>query len=183
MSDSTSNTGDGQAATATNDPAPSTQQGDNGFDAAAWQQFATEVDLSPEEARRRIDHSRTWERRAKDNHDAAQRLPQIEQTLTETTQRAETAEQRVADLEPENLRLRVALETGLPAELIDRLKGDNEDELKADAESLLKLVVPDGDPPARTPRPVPSQGGDGGGAAGLNEDRLLSDVKNALRIS
>jgi hypothetical protein len=181
MSDSNGTTGAGQAATATNDPAPSTQQ--DGFDAAAWQQFATEVGLDPDTARRKLDHARTWERRAKDNADAAQKLPDLEQTVQELTTKAETVEGKLAELEPENLRLRVALETGLPAELIDRLKGDDEDELKADAESLLKLVVPDGDPPARPPRPVPSQGGDGGGTAGLNEDRLLSDVKNALRIS
>ena len=50
-----------------------------------------------------------------------------------------------ADLEKEtrlNLALRIAIETELPAELIDRLKGDDEDELREDAKALKKLVAP-----------------------------------------
>jgi hypothetical protein len=39
-----------------------------------------------------------------------------------------------------NLRLRVASSKGLPAELVDRLRGETEDELTKDAESLLAFV-------------------------------------------
>lgn len=42
----------------------------------------------------------------------------------------------------EALRLRVAIQKKLPAELIDRLRGSTEAELKADADELLKLVKP-----------------------------------------
>lgn len=60
-------------------------------------------------------------------------------------------------LEAQNLRLRVALEKKLPAELIDRLKGDSKEEIETDAEQLLKLVKPaettDFDGGARTPAP------------------------------
>ena len=40
----------------------------------------------------------------------------------------------------ELLRLRVAQKKGLPAELIDRLKGETEQELEADADKLLAFV-------------------------------------------
>lgn len=165
------------------DPAPTTAPTapTDGFDAAAWQQFATDVGLSPQDAKRRLDFARTWEQRAKDNHDAAQRVPDLERNLTEVTARAETAEGRATELEAENLRYRIALEKGLPADLIDRLKGDSEDELKADADKLLALVAPaDGGTP-RVPRPDPTQGGNGGVPA-LNSDKLLDTVKAKLGI-
>ena len=56
-----------------------------------------------------------------------------------------TNAQLKADLEKEarqNLALRVAIDTELPAELIDRLKGDSEDELREDAKQLKRLVAP-----------------------------------------
>ena len=42
----------------------------------------------------------------------------------------------------ENLRLRVAIEKKLPAELIDRLRGGTQEEMAADADKLLELVAP-----------------------------------------
>jgi hypothetical protein len=63
----------------------------------------------------------------------------------------------------ENLRLRVALEKKLPAELIDRLKGNTLEEITADADELLKLVKPtdanDFDGGARQPAPEPKTPG------------------------
>jgi hypothetical protein len=47
------------------------------------------------------------------------------------------------DVEPtkaENMRLRVALDKGVPADLIDRLRGGTKEELEADAEALMKRV-------------------------------------------
>lgn len=40
----------------------------------------------------------------------------------------------------ENLRLRVALDKRLPAELVDRLQGETKEDLEADADKLLGLV-------------------------------------------
>lgn len=42
----------------------------------------------------------------------------------------------------ESLRLRVALAKKLPEELIDRLRGETQEELEADADTLLSLVKP-----------------------------------------
>jgi hypothetical protein len=76
--------------------------------------------------------------------------------------RASAAEGRVGPLEQENARLRVAIEKGLPADLVDRLRGGTVEELSADADALLTLVgsAPRSGPPpsfgggARTPAPV-----------------------------
>lgn len=48
---------------------------------------------------------------------------------------------RIKALEAENLRIRIGARHGLPDELIDRLKGDTEEEILADAEKLLALVA------------------------------------------
>lgn len=68
------------------------------------------------------------------------------------------AADRVQTLEAENLRLRVGARNGLPDELIDRLKGDTEEEILKDAEALLELITPKGAP---SHRPKPSLRGGG----------------------
>jgi hypothetical protein len=74
---------------------------------------------------------------------------------------------KVSPLELENLRLRVALEKGLPTELIDRLKGADHEEMAADADKLLTLV-------AKTDgaRGDADQGARGGGADQLGREAL-----------
>jgi hypothetical protein len=52
--------------------------------------------------------------------------------------RAETAEKKLAELEPKLLRLEVAYEKGLPAKLAKRLTGSTRAELEADADDLLE---------------------------------------------
>ena len=42
----------------------------------------------------------------------------------------------------DELRLRVATEAGLPAELADRLKGDTEETLRVDAQALSQVIQP-----------------------------------------
>jgi predicted nuclease with TOPRIM domain len=50
---------------------------------------------------------------------------------------------RVSQLELENARLKVALDKGLPKDLVPRLVGTTEEELAADADSLLTLLGPE----------------------------------------
>lgn len=68
----------------------------------------------------------------------------------------EKAQARIAELEAKNaeteakakalelstLRTRLLAEAGLPAELADRVKGENEESIKADLEALKKIVKP-----------------------------------------
>lgn len=67
---------------------------------------------------------------------------------------------RIKALEAENLRVRIGARNGLPDELIDRLKGETEEEILADAEKLLSLVSTRKPPPTRQPREVLRGGGD-----------------------
>lgn len=120
-----------------------------------------------------------------DNPDAVKNALDAERkSAREATKRAEAAEAQVREfedknkteaekltakvekltgdkvtLEAENIRLRVAIVKKLPAELIDRLKGSNLEEIEADADELLKLVKTDTatsfDGGAREPAPQP----------------------------
>lgn len=73
-------------------------------------------------------------------------------------------DQRINELEPENLRLRVGYEIGLPIDLVDRLKGSTREEMIEDAERLLELVAPASTkrPASRTPTETPRGGSDPG---------------------
>jgi hypothetical protein len=67
----------------------------------------------------------------------------------------------IADLTAKNsayeissVKMKIAREAGLPAELAERLNGSTEEELKKDAEALAALVKP-----AHQPRPRSTEGG------------------------
>lgn len=116
--------------------------------------------------------SREWEKRAKDNADAAKRLAEMEEAQKteqqKLTERAEAAERAAKDRDAENLRLKVAIAKNLPADLADRLRGDSEEELNEDADKLLALVKAD----PKTPKPDPAQGAKPGKpGGGLEEGR------------
>ena len=65
---------------------------------------------------------------------------------------------KIPTLEQENLRLKVAIEKGLPADLIGRLQGDTAEALAADADTLLSLIGTQAVSETRTPKPNPAQG-------------------------
>lgn len=70
---------------------------------------------------------------------------------------AAAAAQRADQAEAEAARLRVAITVGLPADLVDRLRGDTPEELEADAKFLKEKFgtpAPAGDPAPSGPRPV-----------------------------
>lgn len=71
----------------------------------------------------------------------------LKSTIEETNAATKTHEQTVADLnkkiaeyETASLRTRIALQNGLPIDLADRLVGDDEESIKADAERLAGFV-------------------------------------------
>lgn len=72
---------------------------------------------------------------------------------------AQKRQDRIAELEGQlasqalaMLRVKVAQEVGLPAELAERLQGDDEKALKKDAEAMLKLLKPAGGDGLGTPQ-------------------------------
>jgi hypothetical protein len=92
--------------------------------------------------------------------------------LEKAQRRAEKAEKTLADLEANALRQRIALEKGLPANLVPRLQGSTEEELAADADALLELVkAPTG------PRPDPSQGARGGDPKATTADQFAAALQ------
>lgn len=91
--------------------------------------------------------------------------------------RDKTEQQKLADeiarlktFEEENLRLRVAMEKQIPAELVDRLKGKDREELEADADTLLALVARTSE--AQAPRGSADQGARQQGENQLSRDAL-----------
>lgn len=62
------------------------------------------------------------------------------------TERAEAAEKRATELERQSLRSKVGARKGLPPKMWDRLVGDDEDALAADADELLAEMKPNGRP-------------------------------------
>jgi hypothetical protein len=88
-----------------------------------------------------------------------QRARQIEDRDLSELQKAqrdrEEALTRLASIEQEAVRNRVALAKGLPAEIAATLNGANEEELAAHAD---RLIAWRGNVPPTTPRPDPGQG-------------------------
>ena len=79
------------------------------------------------------------------NEELNARLAESKSALEE----AKSKDQTIADLqgkvkgyEQSQLRTKIALQSGLPFDLADRLAGDNEEELKADAERLAGYFAP-----------------------------------------
>lgn len=93
--------------------------------------------------------ARQWERRAKRDAAAlAAARADADRALAEARADADAAREaaRLADLE--RVRFRVAADAGLPVDLADRLRGDDEAELRADAEALRARLRPGTGTPA-----------------------------------
>lgn len=99
------------------------------------------------------------------------KLSELEQAKRAATEAAA----RLAEYERTTIRQKVALEKGLPASLVSRLQGDDEEALSADADALLALLNA-----PTSPKPDPSQGAKA--ALPLNGDGLEQALRNKLGI-
>jgi hypothetical protein len=97
--------------------------------------------------------------------------------LERTKKAAEESAAELAKLRTENVRNKVALAKGVPADLIEFLTGNSEEDVAAKADLLMARLNATG-----TPKPDPSQGAKGEGAA-LNGDPLLDTLKNKLGLN
>lgn len=82
-----------------------------------------------------------------------------EAELSEAQKWQKAAQENEAALKAErltNAKLKIAAQKGLPADLVDRLHGDNEEALAADADKLLQFVTKPapGVPPSRGGQPA-----------------------------
>lgn len=96
--------------------------------------------------------------------------------LEKAQQDAQAYRDQLAEVTRQNTVNKVALAKGVPADLVEFLTGETEDEISTKADVLLaRLNTP------TTPRPDPSQGSSG--ALALNGDGIESALKNALGIA
>lgn len=86
------------------------------------------------------------------------------------------AEGRATAAEREVLRMRVAAELAVPAELHEFLTGDSEDELRAKAEKLAALSSA-----PKRPRPDPGQGARPDGTPSIDDQILQAQAKGDFR--
>ena len=117
----------------------------------------------------------------KANAELAARLKEFEDSklseLERAKKEAEESAAELAKLRHENTRSKVALDKGIPADLVEFLTGDTEGDIAAKADLLLARLNTPG-----TPKPDPSQGAKGGATA-LNGDPLLDTLKNKLGLN
>lgn len=99
---------------------------------------------------------------------------QIE-TLNGQTGRVAELEAKVREYETASVKTRIARETGLPAELADRLSGADEDAMRADAENLAKLLKTQ-----QAPAPIYRPSGEG---ANDGKDAALRGLLKQVRES
>jgi hypothetical protein len=103
--------------------------------------------------------------------DLAARLKSIEDANLSDLERAQAAAaeaaQELAALRVENVRTRVALAKGVPADLIEFLTGSTEEEVAAKADILIARLNTSG-----TPKPDPSQGAKGTTTQGTTGDQF-----------
>lgn len=116
------------------------------------------------------------------NADLEKQISTLQSSIEESNTTAKTHEQTVADLnakvagyETANLRTRIALQNGLPIDLADRLIGDDEESIKADAERLAGFVSKKQQTPPPLKNNEPVLEGDKDGAykkliQGLNQE-------------
>lgn len=100
---------------------------------------------------------------------ANEKIASHDQVVADLTTRATTAENKL-------LKGRIANDAGIPLELASRLVGNNEEELKKDAESLASYLTPKSAPPLRTTDPA----GGTGAQAKINSDMaaMLSQINS-----
>ena len=110
----------------------------------------TEDDDGADDEGEQVDTSKLLERLRKKNSEN-QALRKRTKDAEEKAQNATDAEQRAKALEAENLRYKVALDNGIPAAIAQRLIGNTEEELLADAQSLMEQFGVQA-PPSQQPR-------------------------------
>lgn len=84
----------------------------------------------------------------------------LKTTLSETGQKTENYDKDIAELnakiagyETANMRTKIALQYGIPYDLAGRLVGEDEKAIRADAESLSKLIKTQTPPPLKSTEP------------------------------
>lgn len=120
----------------------------------------TETEETETEKAPKLDTDKSLEKIRKLNSEAAA-LRKRAKEAEEKAKGAEDSGARVTALEAENMRLKVAVKLGgaLPDDLVERLRGETEDEMLEDAEKMLAHFE-QRKPPTNQPRQKLRGGGD-----------------------
>lgn len=98
-------------------------------------------------------------------------------SMADYDKQIESLQGKLKDFERKDLRLRAAVENGLPVEFADRLVGDDEESVKADAERFSEFFKSkEPTPPMKSNEPKLGDAGDGGWRAlsrSLKNERSL----------
>ena len=97
----------------------------------------------------------------KQNADYAAQLTDLQKQLEEQSEKmknhqteVDSLNAKVRDFESSSLKTRIALETGLPYKMADRLTGDDEASIRQDAEMMVKLMGTNKTAPVGSPEPT-----------------------------
>lgn len=97
----------------------------------------------------------------KQNADYASQISDLQEQLQAQSEKMEGHKAEVDDLtakvrafESSSLKTRIALETGLPYKMADRLTGEDEKSIRQDAEMMVKLMGSNKTAPLGSPEPV-----------------------------
>ena len=163
--DATSGAGSTEGAT------PDTPLGDGGQAALDKERDARrEAERQTREYRRRI--AELEDAGKPELERASSALKRAEAERDTHAQRVAELERQLADRDVADLRRKVAVEVGLPADMADRLRGDNLQALRGDAKKLAESIS--------AGRPVGDVGiGRGGAAAGSRQGRV--DMTQLIR--
>jgi len=111
---------------------------------------------------------------------AEKRLREIETAqlsdLEKAQRQAQEAQTQLAEITRQNTRNAVALAKGVPADLVDFLTGDTEEEMAARADVLLARIST----APTTPKPDLTQGAARGAAGGTPESDFAAFLKNQM---
>lgn len=75
-----------------------------------------------------------------DNKSLAEKLEQMNASTKETEDRLKELEKANAEYKLSAMKVKIAQDAGLPIELADRLSGEDEEAIKADAEEMAKYM-------------------------------------------
>jgi hypothetical protein len=99
-----------------------------------------------DDVKKRLEHSRTWEKRAKENADAAKKLADIEEASKTEAQKLQdrlaAAETELTEHRVRDIRARAAREAGLDTDMAEFLTASEPDTALAQAKALAKRVQP-----------------------------------------
>lgn len=100
------------------------------------------------------------------------RITELEGEKTNSAAKISELEGRIREYETSSVKMRIAREAGLPAELADRLSGEDEAAMRSDAETLAKLIR------GQNVAPIYRQGGEN---KGDGKDAALKNLLQRVR--